>query len=70
MSRLLGWTSTVSLGVDAVAEAVDGVLVEQIENLRKLVEAGEDRDNDESGRRQQLATGEVVFPHDPDLIES
>ncbi len=57
-------------GLDAVAEAVDGVLVEQIENLRKLVEAGDTRDNDESGRGQRLATGEAVFPRNPDLIES
>ena len=57
-------------GLDAVAEAVDGVLVEQIENLRKLVEAGDTRDNDKSGRGQQLASGEAVFPRNPDLIES
>jgi len=32
-------------GLDAVATAVDGVLVEQIENLKKLVETGENQNS-------------------------
>ena len=32
-------------GLDAVAAAVDGVLIEQMENLRKLVETGENQNS-------------------------
>ena len=59
-------------GLDAIAEAVDGVLVEQIENLKKLVEAGKERDSDETARGHQLAAvaNEAVMPSHPLTIRT
>jgi len=59
-------------GLDAIAEAVDGVLVEQIENLKKLVEAGKERHSDETARGHQLAAvaNEAVMPSHPLTIRT
>ena len=65
-------------GLNAIAAAVDGVLVEQIENLKKLTEAGKEQDGDESARGDQLAEAGMTasankavmpgYPHYPDAL--